>query len=178
MDIVDTSGIEPSLPDGLPDDWVFDRDLPCPNCRYNLRMLSTPRCPECGIVFRWQTLLHVSCPRCAESLEVVDADECPRCHLALDWKRLFDQVDPSQFKQFEYTQRPKRAAIRTWFAALRPRRFWKDIRLESPPAVRRLRWLLAVAITIHALSMPLAFWAHSLFWPRPSFDVRWWACRL
>jgi hypothetical protein len=28
-----------------------DRDLPCPRCRYNLRGLTTPRCPECGLSF-------------------------------------------------------------------------------------------------------------------------------
>jgi len=25
-----------------------DRDIPCPKCRYNLRNLTTNRCPECG----------------------------------------------------------------------------------------------------------------------------------
>lgn len=43
-------------PPGLPDDWSLDLDLPCPRCRYNLRHLRTPRCPECGTVFRWQSL--------------------------------------------------------------------------------------------------------------------------
>lgn len=169
MDAVDTSEAQPRLPAGLPDDWLLDRDLPCPKCCYNLRMLSTPRCPECGTVFRWQTLLHVACPRCAESLEIVDVDTCPRCRLALDWKRLLDQVDPSQFKQFEYTQRPVRAAIRTWLATLRPRRFWQDIRLESPPAPKRLRRLLLAAITIHVFSIAVAFWVQGYSLPGPTF---------
>jgi hypothetical protein len=29
-------------------DWLRDRDIPCPLCGYNLRHLTTPRCPECG----------------------------------------------------------------------------------------------------------------------------------
>jgi hypothetical protein len=32
-------------------DTPVDRDLYCPRCRYNLRGLTTPRCPECGLTF-------------------------------------------------------------------------------------------------------------------------------
>ena len=56
--------IETRLPAGLPVDWHLDRDLPCPQCRYNLRMLRDPRCPECGTKLRWQQVLFVVCPRC------------------------------------------------------------------------------------------------------------------
>ena len=28
--------------------FLRDRDFPCPLCGYNLRCLTTPRCPECG----------------------------------------------------------------------------------------------------------------------------------
>jgi hypothetical protein len=30
--------------------YLADRDLPCPRCGYNLRRLSSDRCPECGDV--------------------------------------------------------------------------------------------------------------------------------
>ena len=29
-------------------DFLRDRDVPCPLCAYNLRGLTSPRCPECG----------------------------------------------------------------------------------------------------------------------------------
>src|SRR5947208_13149861 len=29
-------------------EYVADRDVACPSCMYNLRGLTTPRCPECG----------------------------------------------------------------------------------------------------------------------------------
>jgi hypothetical protein len=32
-------------------DPAQDRDLICPRCRYNLRGLTLPRCPECGLTF-------------------------------------------------------------------------------------------------------------------------------
>ena len=38
------------LPRGL------DEDLPCPQCQYNLRGLTLPRCPECGFTFNWSDL--------------------------------------------------------------------------------------------------------------------------
>jgi hypothetical protein len=28
--------------------YLSTRDVPCPSCRYNLRQLTTARCPECG----------------------------------------------------------------------------------------------------------------------------------
>ena len=39
-------------------DAADERDVLCPRCRYNLRGLPTPRCPECGLTFtpeEWQT---------------------------------------------------------------------------------------------------------------------------
>jgi len=29
--------------------FLAERDAPCPNCHYNLRGLTTPTCPECGL---------------------------------------------------------------------------------------------------------------------------------
>lgn len=34
----------------------LDEDLHCPECRYNLRGLTVPRCPECGYTFTWDDL--------------------------------------------------------------------------------------------------------------------------
>jgi len=147
----------PTLPVGLPDDWVFDRDLECPQCRYNLRMLHNPRCPECGTVFRWQALLHVGCPRCGESLRQFDGSVCLRCGLALNWERLLGDVDPRRFKQFEYTHGPWRAAFGTWLSALRPRRFWAGVHLEAPPVVRRLRWFRRIGFVMTVVGISVAF---------------------
>ena len=156
---MDASKPVPILPVGLPDDWVFSRDVTCPTCRYNLRMLRNPRCPECGVVFRWQGLLHIGCPRCGESLETFDGDACPRCDLALDWGRLLSDADPAQLRQFEYTQKPIRAAMRTMLAVLRPERFWAGMQIETPPAKRRLRRLRYAAYALFAFFVVMRFFA-------------------
>jgi hypothetical protein len=145
----------PVPPAGLPENWGLDRDLPCPTCAYNLRMLRTPRCPECGLIFRWQTLLRISCPRCGEALFTTDTDECPHCKLHLEWARLLKEAPDQARHLFEYTNRPGRAAIRTWAAALWPWRFWRQIRLENPPVIRRLRWLRRVAVGVCLLGLIL-----------------------
>src|SRR5262245_49398509 len=142
--------IIPTLPQCLPSDWLLDVCLPCPTCGYNLRRLHVPRCPECGDAFRWQTLLQISCPRCAVSLETEDGENCPACGLALDWARLFGERDPSEFTQFEYTSRPKHAAMRVLFSTQCPRRFWQGLRIESPPAVLRLRRFRTGCIALFA----------------------------
>lgn len=136
----DPSAATADLPPGLPAEWVFDADLPCPACRYNLRMLRTPRCPECGVTFRWQALLRIGCPRCGESLAAHDGSQCPRCELELNWPALLGAADVNlRANYFEYSDRPIRATLRSFWSALRPARFWRTVPLESPPAVRRLR---------------------------------------
>ena len=48
-----TDEVEPgpagdAAPDPLLLEYVRDRDVACPVCGYNVRNLTTPRCPECG----------------------------------------------------------------------------------------------------------------------------------
>ena len=45
-------------------DWsAVSADVKCPLCRYNLRGLVEPRCPECGYRFQWAELLDPRHPR-------------------------------------------------------------------------------------------------------------------
>ncbi len=43
----------PNQPDLLPIPSRIDFEVPCPRCEYNLRGLTVPRCPECGLTFEW-----------------------------------------------------------------------------------------------------------------------------
>lgn len=44
---------QPSSDTPAPDEGGLNEDVPCPQCGYNLRGLTIPRCPECGFVFTW-----------------------------------------------------------------------------------------------------------------------------
>lgn len=154
----------PVLPQRLPEDWVQPRDLPCPACRYNLKMLRAPRCPECGLVFRWQQLLQVHCPRCDEPLYACDADACPVCRLPLNWRALLDSARVYDSRLYEYAPHPIRAAVRTWLAAARPNRFWKRIPLEMPPMAMRLRRLRGAAVGVSLIGMIMLLIPANMRW--------------
>ena len=157
MSHADTGSAPPMLPAGLPEDWACDRDVPCPRCGYNLRGLHTPRCPECGTVFRWQALLGVACPRCGASLRGAVGEQCPECGLQLDWSRLLGDAVPVGRWNYEYASRPFWAGVRTWFAVLRPRRFWRGIPLELAPVADRLRRFRRIAwmVAVVGMAMPM-----------------------
>lgn len=150
------------LPEGLPDGWTLDRDLPCPQCSYNLRSRREPSCPECGLRFRWQTLLGVVCPGCAGSLREERGRVCPHCFTTLDWPQIFGTADPRQQLEFEHSVHWVRPFVSTMLATLLPWRFWNRHRLDAPPNRARLIRFRTVAIGagVAGLLVPLlARWA-------------------
>lgn len=56
MAVMETPGtISPTT--ASPDWSTINRDILCPLCDYNLKMLTEPRCPECGHRFEWADVL-------------------------------------------------------------------------------------------------------------------------
>ncbi|MEO6436900.1 MAG: hypothetical protein ABIP55_14225 [Tepidisphaeraceae bacterium] len=47
----------PPIASDQPDWETVSRSILCPLCDYNLRGLTSPRCPECGYTFQWPELL-------------------------------------------------------------------------------------------------------------------------
>jgi len=65
----DTSMKEPTQQSAIaPGPEGVSQDVPCPQCEYNLRGLTIPRCPECGFRFDWTTLP-----------QLIDLDRLKRC---------------------------------------------------------------------------------------------------
>lgn len=157
MTTEDVPNLETALPPGIPDDWVYDHDLPCPNCGYNLRMRRTPRCPECGSGYTWQFLLNVSCMRCGTPLAREAGERCPRCDLALDWAALIDGVNPQSLRIFEYAPNPVRSAFTVFRQAFAPWRFWKRQVLEMKPNTKRLRTLIVWVLAFYGIVCVLEF---------------------
>ncbi len=132
-----------------------DQDLFCPRCRYNLRGLITPRCPECGLTFsqdQWQTgFLRENIPT---------------------W---LDRCDPGQ---------PHQVLLRSLYElirdTLRPRRLVATLDLNGPlvPAALiftfGIGWLyilttvlIAVATYIHTSASPFASLKSAAFFWTP-----------
>lgn len=102
-------------------DWqsVTD-DVACTRCGYNLRGLTQPRCPECGLEFEWADLL----------------DPARRRH-----PYLFEhQARYGRFESF----------VRTAVGALNPWRFWRTITLQQPCNSRRLWWFWLIVLALYA----------------------------
>jgi hypothetical protein len=170
---IDATAPPQLLPAGLADAWVMPQDLSCPGCRYNLRMLRTPRCPECGLVFRWQALLCIHCPRCGHDLSKVHAAACPQCELPLDWTKLLETASPRAARVYEYTRKPIRRFLHTCVAALWPGKFWRDMRIEDIPVVSRLRRFrqAAVAMCIAGIGLPTVWLVSQVpAWNRYTLD--------
>lgn len=69
------------LPDGQPDWTAVTGEVICPRCGYNLRMLSSPRCPECGLTFAWIDVLLAARHRSAFLFEARWRDRPIRSYL-------------------------------------------------------------------------------------------------
>jgi len=108
-----TRDIAALLRDGRPDWEAITFDVLCGRCGYNFRMLTEPRCPECGLEFDWFTVLDESAGRSEFLFE----------H---NWRK-----------------RPLGAWWQTVRRGLRPRRFWQQVsihdRIYARPLPRCLR---------------------------------------
>lgn len=89
------------LPDGSPDWASIELDVLCARCDYNLRTLTTPRCPECGMEFDWDDVL----------------DRAKRHN-----EFLFEHA---------WMRRPIRSWIDTWWRCLRPTHFWQRVSIHE-----------------------------------------------
>lgn len=87
--------------DGEPDWEAIDFDVPCSRCGYHLRMLTQPRCPECGLIFDWREVLDRSA-----------------------WQSDF-------LFEHHATTRPIRSYFKTLWKTLRPVRFWKQVSIHE-----------------------------------------------
>jgi hypothetical protein len=103
-----------------PPDWVtFAEEIRCPMCKYNLRGLAEPRCPECGFRFGWQDLL--------------EAKTRPHPYL-------YEHHPESKIRSFW------RTAVT---AAVRPGRFWGALHPAQPSRPGRLvrYWIRCAMVT-------------------------------
>lgn len=74
-------------------DWAtIAQEIRCPLCDYNLRGLSEPRCPECGLGFEWSNLLDP-----AKRVHPYLFEHHPRRNVRSFFKTLVAGMRPRQF---------------------------------------------------------------------------------
>ena len=99
---------------------------------------------------------HVPCPLCYYNLRGQLEPRCPECGYRFEWHDLRDPARRRHPYLFEHHPRRNVWSLwRTFVGALRPRRFWGELRPGQPSEVRRLvaYWFL---VSLFALALPLA----------------------
>ena len=103
------------LRDGQPDWAAVTHDVYCSRCGYNLRMLTRPLCPECGLEFEWRALFERQIGRS---------------------RFLFEH---------NWRERPFRSWVATVWRSLRPRAFWNHLSLHDRMHLAPLWLMLGLA---------------------------------
>jgi hypothetical protein len=116
------TGVDALIKDGVPDWGVIDFDVLCARCGYNLRMLTTPRCPECGLDFEWRIVLDQA---------------------ATQSDFLFEH---------NWRSRPVRSWLTTVWRGLRPKRFWQSVSIHERVRAGPLWLMMASAVPAFLLA--------------------------
>ncbi len=107
------------------------------------------------------------CPRCGYDLSGTVAtfnDRCPRdgvcteCGLHFEWGRVLALAEHPWLFEYHWRRQPLRRLTRTWLEAMRPRRFWRAVRLTDPIHL----WPLALVVLGLVVSSLAAFYTMDL----------------
>jgi len=139
-----------------PPDWGrVHFPLGCARCGHDLRGLSDPQCPACGLDFDWHDaapLEELTCRTCGYHLFGLSEARCPECGEGFVWSERLDDHRRRSKPLFEYhyrwRDRPIRTLIRNWRLAMRPWKLWRTIDIHDPPSTRGLLYLLAVFVAV------------------------------
>ena len=106
----------------------FGDTLICPRCAYNLRGLTSDRCPECGLTLDWQAIIAA-----AQRRVEVPTFEC------------------------RWRDRPVASFFSTLWFSIQPWKLWKRISLTSDPRPGSLLLFVAVTLPLFMIAMLFLF---------------------
>jgi ribosomal protein L37E len=151
-------------------------DVGCARCGHDLRGLTEPKCPACGLEFDWSEavpLEELTCLHCGYHLYGLSETRCPECGSPFTWEDVLDDYRRRKkpFFEYQWRRRPVRSLVQTWFWALRPSRLWARFDIHDPPQVKPLLALVAIALVAFALTFTclsgLQIWlSRWLYWTR------------
>jgi hypothetical protein len=124
--------VDALLRDGQPDWEAIGFEVLCSRCGYNLRMLPQPRCPECGLEFRWRAVLD-----------------------ATAWKSKF-------LFEHHWRTRFVRSWLKTTWSGLRPFRFWRNVSIHDHVRPGPLWFLLLTSVLWFEITMNVFAWLAGL----------------
>lgn len=120
MHLPDTPATE-LMQDGAPNWPAIDFEVTCARCGYNLRMLTTPRCTECGLEFEWLLVL----------------------------RQATSQSD--FLFEHHWCRRPIRSLCTTIWHSFRPVKFWRSVSIYDRVRAGPLVFLLVLSIIWFAI---------------------------
>lgn len=118
-------------------------DVGCARCGQDLRSLTEPVCPACGLTFDWAEAVPIerlTCGKCGYHLYGLTGTRCPECGTGFTWEVTLADYRRSHGPFFEYRwrRRPIRSLVGGWVLSLRPGRFWASVSMHDPPRVAPL----------------------------------------
>ncbi len=130
--------------------YLSERDEPCPLCGYNLRNLTSNRCPECGDFIRL-SIVSIE-PRLAAYITTLVA-----CCLGFGGGTLFGIVVLIRAPSYWWSTAAARVLLAQWVvsAALLPYLLARRRRFRG--LSRRAQWLLAVGACVLFASLSAMF---------------------
>ena len=160
----------------------------CARCGQDLHGQSEPVCSKCGLHFDWAEAVPIEqliCAQCGYHLYGLTERRCPECGRPFTWAGALAEYHRRQHFLFEYRwrDRPFQSLVATWFHALWPSRFWKQISLHDPPNVKALVAMVGILLAVFFVAIPvcasLAAWSAAGFcsggWEATSLG--WWIAR-
>jgi hypothetical protein len=119
----------------------------------------------------------VACPRCGYDLSGTPASwtshcplqgQCTECGLELEWSRVFVLSEHDWLFEYHWRRGPLRRLILTILHALRPRRFWTQVRMTDPIHAGPLVTLAALgALLVLVAQVGLVVYVRYLFLGTP-----------
>ncbi len=135
-------------------DWdLVPFKVECARCGQDLKGLTDPTCPACGLDFDWSDavpLEELTCLHCGYHLYGLTKTRCPECGERFTWEEVLDEFRRHRKPFFEYQWRrhPFQSLRRTWRWAVWPPNFWRRFDIHDPPQVGPLLSLVVLSLAV------------------------------
>jgi predicted RNA-binding Zn-ribbon protein involved in translation (DUF1610 family) len=148
-------------------------DVGCARCGQDLRGLTEPKCPTCGLEFDWATAVPIDslvCSQCEYSLKGLTTTRCPECGQTFTWEKVLQAHRRVLSNLFEHTYPSfsPSGILGSWMWSLRPGKLWRVLDMHDLPKRTPLMMMAAMSWITFATLFPLLDgvyrWTSSRYW--------------